>query len=92
MVILDKSLERRTHRYRNATEGRVRTGLAHHDMGLSTFYWKGKHGSSSNKINTSMLPTLHRLRTQLNNSSVRSLKAAFSELNSLKDKLGLSMQ
>ena len=42
-----------------------------------------------------MLPTLHRLRTwdfrtQLNNSSDRSLKAAFSEIDRLKDKLGLS--
>lgn len=71
MVILDKSLELRTHRYRNATEGRVRTGLAHHDMGLSTVYWKGKHGSSSNKINTSILATLHRLRTQLNSRDFR---------------------
>jgi transcription initiation factor TFIIB len=95
MVILDKSLEQRTHWQRNATEGIVRTGLARHDMGLSTVIGKENIDSSKNKINPSMLPTLHRLRTwdfrtQLNNSSDRSLKAAFSELDSLKDKLGLS--
>jgi len=95
MVILDKSLERKTHWQRNATEGRARTGLARHDMGLSTVIGKENMDSSRNKINSSMLPTLNRLRTwdfrtQLNNSSHRSLKAAFSELDSLKDKLGLS--
>jgi transcription initiation factor TFIIB len=95
MVILDKSLERKTHWQRNATEGRARTGLARHDMGLSTIIGKENMDSSRNKINSSMLPTLNRLRTwdfrtQLNNSSDRSLKAAFSELDSLKDKLGLS--
>jgi transcription initiation factor TFIIB len=64
-------------------------------MGLSTIIGKENIDSSKNKINPSVLPTLHRLRTwdfrmQLNNSSDRSLKAAFSELDSLKDKLGLS--
>jgi len=39
MVILDKSLERKTHWQRNATEGRARTGL-----GSIYNYWKGKHG------------------------------------------------
>jgi transcription initiation factor TFIIB len=94
MVILDKSLERKTH-WRDVTEGRARTGLARHDMGLSTVIGKENMDSSRNKINPSMLRTLNRLRTwdfrtQLNNSSDRSLKAAFSELDSLKDKLGLS--
>src|SRR5215469_15916371 len=95
MVILDKSLEQKTHWQRNVTEGEARTGLAHHDMGLSTVIGKENTDSSRNKINPSMLPTLNRLRTwdfrtQLNNSSDRSLKTAFSELDSLKDKLWLS--
>jgi transcription initiation factor TFIIB len=95
MVISDKSLERKTHWQRNTTEVRARTGPARHDMGLSTVIGKENMDSSRNKINSSMLPTLNRLRTwdfrtQLNNSSDRSLKAAFSELDSLKDKLGLS--
>src|SRR5215472_18352959 len=64
-------------------------------MGLSTVIGKENMDSSRNKINPHMLPTLNRLRTwdfrtQLNSSSDRSLKAAFSELDSLKDKLGLS--
>src|SRR5215472_10429447 len=72
LVFLVKSLERKPQWQRNIT---------------------GNMDSSRNKINPSMLPTLHRLRTwdfrtQLNNSSDRSLKAAFSD--SLKDKLGLS--
>ncbi|MGA9153522.1 MAG: hypothetical protein WBZ36_23330 [Candidatus Nitrosopolaris sp.] len=88
MVILDKSLERKT---RDVTEGRARTGLACHNMGLFTVIGKENMDSSRNKINPSMLRTLNRLRTwdfrtQLNNSSDRSLKAAFSELDSLKDK------
>ena len=90
MVILDKSLERKTHWQRNTTEGRARTGLARHDMGLSTVIGKENMDSSRNKINPSVLPTLNRLRTwdfrtQLNNSSDRSLKAAFSELDRLSD-------
>jgi transcription initiation factor TFIIB len=85
MVILDKSLERKTHRQRDVTEGRARTGLARHDMGLYTVIGKENMDSSRNKINPYMLPTLNRLRTwdfrtQLNNSSDRSLKAAFTEL------------
>src|SRR5215469_6548942 len=95
MVILDKSLEPETHWQRDVTEGIARTGLAHHDMGLSTVIGKEIMDSSRNKINPHMLPTLNRLRTwdfrtHLNSSSDRSLKAAFSELGSLKDKLGLS--
>jgi transcription initiation factor TFIIB len=89
MVILDKPLERKTDWQRHVTEGRKRTGLARHDVGLSTVIGKENMDSSRNKINPSMLSTLNRLRTwdfrtQLNNSSDRSLKAAFSELDSLK--------
>lgn len=43
MVILDKSLELETHWQRDVTEGIARTGLARHDMGLSTVIGK-EHG------------------------------------------------
>jgi len=55
MVILDKSLERKTVRQRDVTEVRARTGLARHDMGLSTIIGKENMDSSRNKINSSML-------------------------------------
>jgi transcription initiation factor TFIIB len=85
-MLFEKSLERKTHWQRDVTEGRARTVLARHDMGLSTVIGKENMDSSRNKINPSMLRTLNRLRTwdfrtKLNNSSDRSLKAAFSELD-----------
>jgi transcription initiation factor TFIIIB Brf1 subunit/transcription initiation factor TFIIB len=61
MVILDKALERKTHSQRDVTEGRARTGLARHDMGLSTVIGKENMDSSRNKNNPSMLSTLNRL-------------------------------
>lgn len=96
LVILDKSLERKTHWQRDVTEGRARTGLARHEMGLSTVIGKENMDSSRDKINPSMHRTLNRLRTwdfrtQLNNSSDRNLKASFSELDSLIN-LGYRMQ
>jgi transcription initiation factor TFIIB len=49
------------------TEGRARTGppssIARHDMGLSTVIGKENTDVSGNKIESSMLSTLHRLRT-----------------------------
>ena len=79
------------------TEGTT-TGLpslAIHDMGLSTVIGKENTDAHKNKIEPSMLSTMHRLRTwdfrtQVHNSSDKSLRFAFSELGSLKDKLGLS--
>jgi transcription initiation factor TFIIB len=80
------------------TEGKTGTGLpslAIHDMALSTVIGKENTDAHKNKIEPSMLSTMHRLRTwdfrtQVHNSSDKSLRFAFSELNSLKDKLGLS--
>jgi len=80
------------------TEGKTTTGLpslAIHDMGLSTVIGKENTDAHRNKIEPSMLSTMHRLRTwdfrtQVHNSSDKSLRFAFSELGSLKDKLGLS--
>jgi hypothetical protein len=73
MVILEKSLERKTNWQQDLTEGEARTGLARHDMGLSTIIGKENMDSRRNKINPSILDTLNRLRTwdfrtQLNNS------------------------
>jgi len=80
------------------TEGKTITGLpslAIHDMGLSTVIGKENTDAHRNKIESSMVSTMHRLRTwdfrtQVHNSSDKSLRFAFSELGSLKDKLGLS--
>ena len=80
------------------TEGKTTTGLpslAIHDMGLSTVIGKENTDAHKNKNEPSMLSTMHRLRTwdfrtQVHNSSDKSLRFAFSELGILKDKLGLS--
>src|SRR5438093_12518372 len=81
------------------TEGRVRTGppssLSRHDMGLSTVIGKENVDATKNKIEPSMLSAMHRLRTwhfrkQVHSSTDRTLRLAFDELDSLKDKLGLS--
>src|ERR687896_2636786 len=77
---------------------RIRTGmptsLARHDMGLSTIIGRTDRDYTGNRIATSIKPTIDRLRildyrTQLYSSTDRSLKRAFAELDSLKDKLVL---
>jgi transcription initiation factor TFIIB len=77
---------------------RIRTGmptsLARHDMGLSTIIGRTDRDYTGNRIATSIKPTIDRLRildyrTQLYSSTDRSLKRAFAELDSLKDKLAL---
>jgi len=102
MVVSDKMLERRREWRTFAideTEGRARTGppssLSHHDMGLATVIGKGNVDATKNKIEPSSLSTLRRLRTwdfrtQVRSSTDRTLRLAFGELDSLKDKLGLS--
>ncbi len=80
------------------TEGRTKTGLhslAIHDMGLSTVIGKENTDAHRSRIEPSMISTMHRLRTwdyrtQVHSSSDKSLRVAFSELDSLKAKLGLS--
>lgn len=102
MVIRDKipemQPERRTYSM-DESEVRTRSGLptslARHDMGLSTVIGKEDRDASKNKIEPSVLSTMHRLRTwdfrtQVQNSSDKTLRLAFSELDTLKDKLGLS--
>lgn len=78
---------------------RSRTGapttLARHDMGLATVIGNGDKDASGTKINVAMRSTMNRLRTwdfrtQHQASNDRNLEQAFTELDILKDKLGLS--
>ncbi len=70
------------------------TSLARYDMGLSTIIARTDKDASGQVLDASMLSTIHRLRTwdyrtQVHSSTDRTLKFAFNELHTLKDKLGL---
>ena len=78
---------------------RIRTGmptsLARHDMGLATMIGSEDKDASGRKIDAAMRFTMNRLRTwdrrsQTDTSTDRNLRQAFSELDRLKDKLGLT--
>lgn len=100
--MLDKIQESRPEwRAFTADDGkdRSRTGtpssLARHDMGLSTVIGRADKDASGNTIDVSMRSTMDRLRawdfrTQAHTPTDRNLRQAFSELERLKDKLGLS--
>jgi transcription initiation factor TFIIB len=102
IVMLDKIQESRPEwRAFTADDGndRSRTGtpssLARHDMGLSTVIGRADKDASGNAIDVSMRSTMDRLRawdfrTQAHTPTDRNLRQAFSELERLKDKLGLS--
>jgi transcription initiation factor TFIIB len=102
IVMLDKIQESRPEwRAFTADDGndRSRTGtpssLARHDMGLSTVIGRADKDASGNTIAVSMRSTMDRLRawdfrTQAHTPTDRNLRQAFSELERLKDKLGLS--
>src|SRR5919106_1121651 len=102
IVMLDKIQESRPEwRAFTADSGndRSRTGtpssLARHDMGLSTVIGRADKDASGNTIDVSMRSTMDRLRawdfrTQAHTPTDRNLRQAFSELERLKDKLGLS--
>jgi transcription initiation factor TFIIB len=90
--------EWRTSNTEQSNNNRIRTGmpasLARHDMGLSTIIGRTDRDYTGNRIATSIKSTIDRLRildyrTQLYNSTDRSLKKAFTELDALKDKLAL---
>lgn len=71
------------------------TSLAYHDMGLATVIGKANRDSSGRRLEASVHSSFQRLRTwdvrsQANSSAHRNLVQAFSELDRLKDKLGLS--
>jgi transcription initiation factor TFIIB len=101
LVVSDKVEEIKPEwRVFNAKESnsRIRTGtptsLARHDMGLSTIIGKYDKDASGNRIDTSIKSKIDRLRMldyriQLYSPTDRSLKRAFSELDTLKDKLAL---
>jgi transcription initiation factor TFIIB len=102
MVISDKIQETRQESrtfLNNKAEDRRRTGmptsLARSDMGLSTVIGWTNKDSSGHRLDEAMHSRMQRLRTwdsriHLHTSVEKSLKQAFNELNSLKDKLGLS--
>jgi transcription initiation factor TFIIB len=102
MVISDKiqQINRQEWHTFNAEEAsdRSRTGiptsLARHDMGLSTIVGRTDRDASGYKIDAAMRSTMERLRTwdfrtQAHTPTDRNLRQAFSELDRLKDKLGL---
>ncbi|HEX5976153.1 MAG TPA: transcription initiation factor IIB, partial [Nitrososphaeraceae archaeon] len=70
------------------------TSLARHDMGLSTIIGRADRDATGNRIDASVRFRIDRLRmldyrTQFYTATDRSLKRAFSELDTLKDKLSL---
>jgi transcription initiation factor TFIIB len=78
---------------------RSRTGiprsLARHDMGLSTVIGRTDRDASGHTLDVAMRSTMGRLRawdfrTQAHSPTDRNLRQAFSELDRLKDKLGVS--
>ena len=102
MVMLDNVQETRPE-WRSFTtdEGnntRSRTGmptsLARHDKGLATIIGRTNKDASGQVLDAAMRTTMERLRTwdfrtQAHTSTDRNLRQAFSELDRLKDKLGL---
>ncbi len=78
---------------------RSRTGipssLARHDMGLSTVIGRTDKDASGRMLDAAMRSTMGRLRawdfrSQAHSPTDRNLRQAFSELDRLKDKLGVS--
>ena len=102
-VMLDNLQESRPEwRSFNATDEvnntRNRTGmptsLARHDKGLATVIGRANKDASGQVLNEQCGTTMERLRTwdfrtQAHTSTDRNLRQAFSELDRLKDKLGL---
>jgi transcription initiation factor TFIIB len=103
MVISEKAQDMSTPEWRAFTaeerNEKARTGaptsLAIHDRGLATIISSTDRDASGQKLDISTHTTFKRLRTwdfrtQRHSSSDRSLWTAFSQLDTLKDKLGLS--
>jgi transcription initiation factor TFIIB len=87
-----------TEQSNNNNNNRIRTGsptsTAHHDMGLATVIGRTDRDASRHKIDAQMRSTMERLRkwdsrTQRHTATDRNLGLAFSELDTLKDKLVL---
>lgn len=103
MVISDKTQDDSHQDWRAFTpeeiESKARTGaptsLSRHDRGLSTIIGREDKDASGQKLDSAMRSTFERLRTwdsrtKLHHSTDRSLSQAFSQLDILKYKLGLS--
>ena len=103
MVMLDNVQETRPEWRSFATDEanntRSRTGmptsLARHDKGLATMIGRANKDASGQVLDAAMRTTMERLRTwdfrtQAHTSTDRNLRQAFSELDRLKDKLGLT--
>ena len=97
----DKAMENRAEwrTFSSENNSRQRVGspssLAFHDMGLSTIIGKVNKDSAGHNLDASMDHRMQRLRTwdartRVQAAGHRSLMQAFSELERLKDKLGLS--
>jgi transcription initiation factor TFIIB len=90
--------ERRAFSFEEADK-RARTGapssLVRHDMGLSTIIGKENRDASGQILDTAMRSKIERLRTwdnrtHIRTSADRNFMKAFSQLERLKEKLGLS--
>ncbi len=73
----------------------VPSSLARHDMGLSTVIGRADRDASGRLLDASMRSTMNRLRawdfrSQSHSPTDRNLRQAFSELERLRDKLGVS--
>jgi transcription initiation factor TFIIB len=103
MVITEKVLDDIHQEWRafspEESESKARTGaptsLSRHDRGLATIIGRSDKDAAGQKLDTDMRSTFERLRTwdsrmNLYSSTDRNLWQAFSQLNILKDKLGLS--
>ena len=96
-IAIESRAERRTFASENNSRQRVGSpsSLAFHDMGLSTIIGKVNKDSAGHDLDASMNYRMQRLRTwdartRVHAPGNRSLIQAFSELERLKDKLGLS--
>lgn len=98
-VITDGRAEWRTFDSDSSNNTRQRVGapnsLAFHDMGLSTIIGNQNRDSTGHRLDASASSRIQRLRlwdarTRVNSSTHRNLMRAFSELDRLKLKLGLT--
>ncbi|HYZ51484.1 MAG TPA: TFIIB-type zinc ribbon-containing protein, partial [Nitrososphaeraceae archaeon] len=71
------------------------TSLARHDMGLATIIGRTNTDANGHELDPAMRTTMERLRvwdirTQIKSSTDRNLRNAFSQLEKLRDRLGIS--
>src|SRR5262245_17703745 len=102
IVITDKVQESRpewrafsSDEFMDRSRAGVPSSLARHDMGLSTVIGRADRDASGRMLDASMRSTMNRLRawdfrSQAHSPTDRNLRQAFSELERLRDKLGVS--